>query len=54
MDDGWEVERLTDRATLRTVYRDKADYTKKVDERLAQLVKEGWFLPEYVGWSRRM
>jgi hypothetical protein len=35
-------------ATLKAVYRDKADYEKKVERRLAQLVKEGWFLPEYV------
>ncbi len=35
-------------ATLRKLYRDQAEYAKKVDERLTQLVKEGWFLPEYV------
>jgi hypothetical protein len=35
-------------ATLKKLYRDKADYAKKVDERLAGLVEEGWFLPEYV------
>jgi hypothetical protein len=35
-------------ATIKKLYRDKADYTKKADDRLAQLVKEGWFLPEYV------
>jgi hypothetical protein len=35
-------------ATLKTLYRDKADYEKKVNDRLAQLIKEGWFLPEYV------
>src|SRR5688572_7638001 len=32
---------------LKKLYRDKADYAKKVDERLARLVKDGWFLPEY-------
>jgi hypothetical protein len=35
-------------ATLKTLYRDKGDYEKKVDKRLGELVKEGWFLPEYV------
>jgi hypothetical protein len=35
-------------ATIKKLYRDKADYAKKVDDRLARLVKEGWFLPEYV------
>ena len=34
--------------TLKKLYRDKADYAKKVDERLSRLVKDGWFLPEYV------
>jgi len=35
-------------ATLKTLYRDKNDYEKKVEKRLGELVKEGWFLPEYV------
>ena len=35
-------------AVLKKLYKDKADYEKKVDQRLAQLVKDGWFLPEYV------
>jgi hypothetical protein len=35
-------------ATLKALYRDKADYEKRVGRRLEQLVKEGWFLPEYV------
>jgi hypothetical protein len=34
-------------STLRRLYRDKADYAKKVDERLARLLEGGWFLPEY-------
>src|SRR3954462_4575097 len=34
-------------ATLKGLYRDKADYEKKVERRLGELVKEGWFLPEY-------
>lgn len=33
---------------LKKLYRNKADYEKKVSDRLAQLVKDGWFLPEYV------
>jgi hypothetical protein len=35
-------------ATLKKLYKDKADYEKKVNDRLSQLVKDGWFLPEYV------
>jgi hypothetical protein len=35
-------------ATLKSLYRNKADYEAKVGKRLNQLVKEGWFLPEYV------
>jgi hypothetical protein len=35
-------------ATLKSLYHDRNDYEKKVDKRLAELVKEGWFLPEYV------
>jgi hypothetical protein len=35
-------------ATLKRLYKDKADYEKKVERRLNELVKEGWFLPEYV------
>lgn len=34
-------------ATLKTLYKGKSDYQKKVDRRLNELVKEGWFLPEY-------
>jgi hypothetical protein len=34
--------------TLKKLYRSKADYESKIDARLAQLVKDGWFLPEYV------
>jgi len=33
---------------VKRLYRDQADYAKKVDDRLARLVKDGWFLPEYV------
>lgn len=35
-------------ATLKKLYRNKGAYEKKVSERLDQLVKGGWFLPEYV------
>ena len=35
-------------ATLKTLYKNKSDYEKKVEKRLGELVKEGWFLPEYV------
>ena len=35
-------------ATLKSLYRNKADYETKVAMRLKELVKEGWFLPEYV------
>ena len=34
--------------TLKSLYRDKSDYEKKVEKRLEELVKDGWFLPEYV------
>jgi len=35
-------------ATLKALYKDRNDYEKKVEKRLAELIKEGWFLPEYV------
>jgi hypothetical protein len=35
-------------ATVKSLYRDKSDYERKVARRLDELVKEGWFLPEYV------
>ena len=31
--------------TLKTLYRNGADYQERVNRRLATLVKEGWFLP---------
>lgn len=34
-------------ATLRKLYRNKADYVDKVNRRLQELVAAGWFLPEY-------
>ena len=35
-------------ATLRQLYRSRADYQDRVNKRLDVLVKDGWFLPEYV------
>ena len=32
---------------LRKLYRGNSDYTARVEQRLTQLVAEGWFLPEY-------
>lgn len=32
---------------LRSLYKDRKDYEKKVDQRLRQLIKQGWFLPMY-------
>jgi hypothetical protein len=40
-------------ATLKKLYPSKADYTKKVGQRLDELVKQGWFLPEYAEMVRR-
>jgi len=34
-------------AALRKLYRNQADYAGRVDQRLKQLISEGWFLPEY-------
>jgi hypothetical protein len=34
-------------AALKTLYRDKADYTNRVNRRLEELIRAGWFLPEY-------
>jgi len=35
------------REQLQTLYKDKKDYQKKVDQRLNQLIKAGWFLSMY-------
>jgi hypothetical protein len=35
-------------ATLRKLYRNKGDYESKVAQRLNELVRDGWFLQEYV------
>jgi hypothetical protein len=32
---------------LKTLYRDRKDYERRVDQRLKQLIKDGWFLPVY-------
>jgi Alpha/beta hydrolase domain len=34
-------------ATLQKLYASPADYAARVDRRLAQLIADGWFLPEY-------
>ena len=34
---------------LRKLYRSKDDYVARVEQRLKQLIAEGWFLPEYAG-----
>ena len=39
-------------ATLKMLYRNKAEYESKVAKRLSELVKAGWFLPEYVDATR--
>jgi hypothetical protein len=35
--------------TLKKLYKNGADYQERVNKRLTELVKEGWFLPEYAG-----
>ena len=37
---------------LRKLYRGGADYTVRVEQRLKQLIAEGWFLPEYADMVR--
>jgi hypothetical protein len=34
------------------MYRGNADYAAKVEQRLKQLVADGWFLPEYADMVR--
>jgi hypothetical protein len=34
--------------TLTSLYRNKGDYERQVADRLKALVRDGWFLPEYV------
>jgi hypothetical protein len=40
-------------ATLRKLYKNKADYQERVNARLADLIDDGWFLPEYADDVRR-
>jgi hypothetical protein len=40
-------------ATLRKLYLSKNDYVERLNQRLGELVAEGWFLPEYVESIRR-
>ena len=44
---GYETALSADQ--LRTLHKDAAAYRNKVKERLAELTKAGWFLPEYAG-----
>jgi hypothetical protein len=37
---------------LRTLYKGGGDYTARVEQRLKQLIAEGWFLPEYADTVR--
>jgi alpha/beta hydrolase family protein len=47
---GTEV-RLSD-AVLKTLYPSKGDYVRRVEQRLTQLISEGWFLDEYADMVR--
>jgi len=40
-------------ATLKKLYPAGNDYTKKAEQRLGELITEGWFLPEYADMVRR-
>jgi hypothetical protein len=42
---GYELPLAADR--LKALYKDRKDHERKVDQRLKQLTKEGWFLPVY-------
>jgi len=37
---------------LRKLYRANADYVGRVEQRLKQLLADGWFLPEYADMVR--
>ena len=39
-------------ATLRKLYADRAQYQSRVNQRLEELIRDGWFLPEYAGLVR--
>ena len=40
-------------ATLKKLYPARSDYTKKAEQRLSELLAQGWFLPEYADMVRR-
>jgi hypothetical protein len=42
---GWQEPFPADK--LKSLYKEPKAYQKKVDDRLKQLVREGWYLPEY-------
>jgi hypothetical protein len=44
--------RLPD-ATLKKLYPARGDYTRKAEQRLNELIAQGWFLPEYADSVRR-
>ena len=37
---------------LRKLYKSNADYIARVEQRMKQLISEGWFLPEYADMVR--
>jgi len=39
--------------TLKKLYPAKSDYSKKAEQRLSELLAQGWFLPEYAEMVRR-
>jgi len=47
---GWQEPYPADK--LKSLYKDPKTYQKKVDERVKQLVREGWYLPEYVNEAK--
>jgi len=47
---GWQELYPADK--LKALYKDPKTYQKKVDERVKQLVREGWYLPEYVNEAK--
>jgi len=40
-------------ATMKKLYRSRAEYESKVNARLAELIKGGWFLQEYADAVRK-
>jgi hypothetical protein len=47
---GWQEAYSPDK--LKSLYKDSKSYQKKVDDRLKELVREGWYLPEYTAEAR--